>query len=262
MIPRAHLTEWRGYAPWKSNEQVEQDLVISRALVEIFNDPYLSQNLAFRGGTALHKLYLYPQSRYSEDIDFTQVVSSPIKKTIDHLESCLSFLGKPSVKQKQFNNTIVFRYESEYLPVQKMKLKIEINCREHLSVLGHSKLDYSITSSYFSGRAEIVTFLPEELLGTKLRALYQRRKGRDLYDLYKGLTRLDLKTELILECYYNYMKAGNYRLPSKKEFANNLELKIRDNEFRGDTKALLRDEEEFSYEEAFQTVSEKIISKM
>lgn len=100
MVPRAYITEWRSFVPWKSNEQVEQDLIISRALLEIYNDDYLSTNLAFRGGTALHKLYLSPQSRYSEDIDLVQIIGGPIKKMIDLLEKRLYFLGKPSVKQK------------------------------------------------------------------------------------------------------------------------------------------------------------------
>ena len=65
MIPQDYITEWSIEKPWKTNEQVEQDLVISRALVEIFSDNWLSSNLAFRGGTALHKLYLSPQQRYS-----------------------------------------------------------------------------------------------------------------------------------------------------------------------------------------------------
>ncbi len=69
MIPRAYITEWTQFAPWQLNEQVEQDLIISRALVEIFSDEYLSHELAFRGGTALHKLFLQSPSRYSEDID-------------------------------------------------------------------------------------------------------------------------------------------------------------------------------------------------
>ena len=53
--------------PWNDNAQIEQDLIISRALVAIFSDEFLSSQLAFRGGTALHKLYLSPQPRYSED---------------------------------------------------------------------------------------------------------------------------------------------------------------------------------------------------
>ncbi|MGH2469017.1 MAG: nucleotidyl transferase AbiEii/AbiGii toxin family protein [Chloroflexota bacterium] len=41
-------------------------------------------------------------------------------------------------------------------------------------------------SPWFTGSADVPTFALEELLGTKLRALYQRRKGRDLFDLVLG----------------------------------------------------------------------------
>lgn len=65
MIPQYDIIAWSNHVPWKTNEQVEQDLVICRSLVEIFKDDFLAKSLAFRGGTALHKLYLYPESRYS-----------------------------------------------------------------------------------------------------------------------------------------------------------------------------------------------------
>ena len=58
MIPQRHITEWSEIAPWKANEQVEQDLIICRSLVELFSDDIIAEKLAFRGGTALHKLYL------------------------------------------------------------------------------------------------------------------------------------------------------------------------------------------------------------
>lgn len=60
MIPQRYLEEWKTQAPWPANAQVEQDLIITRALVEIFSDDLLKNALAFRGGTALHKLYLQP----------------------------------------------------------------------------------------------------------------------------------------------------------------------------------------------------------
>ena len=65
MIPKAYIDEWSEYAPWQQNFQVEQDMVIERALIEIFSDPFLNKRLVFRGGTALYKLFLKPQSRYS-----------------------------------------------------------------------------------------------------------------------------------------------------------------------------------------------------
>ncbi len=77
MIPRDYITEWRAEAPWVQDSQVEQDLVISRALVEIFSHPLLSESLAFRGGTALYKLHIRPAARYSEDIDLVQIEAEP-----------------------------------------------------------------------------------------------------------------------------------------------------------------------------------------
>jgi predicted nucleotidyltransferase component of viral defense system len=93
MIPQAHIMEWSQQVPWQNNEQVEQDLVICRALVEIFSDERLAGSLAFRGGTALHKLYLHPQPRYSEDIDLVQIRTEPIKETVQRLQAALAFLG-------------------------------------------------------------------------------------------------------------------------------------------------------------------------
>lgn len=111
MIQRAFITQWGTVVPWTSPRLVEQDLIICRALVSIYNDPFLSEHLAFRGGTALHKLYLRPQPRYSEDIDLVQVNAEPIKETIDHLRDAFAWLGEPVVKQKKHNNTLLFKVQ-------------------------------------------------------------------------------------------------------------------------------------------------------
>jgi hypothetical protein len=55
MIPMMNLVAWSNVVPWADMRQVEQDLIISRAIVEIFSDPFLRDELRFRGGTALHK---------------------------------------------------------------------------------------------------------------------------------------------------------------------------------------------------------------
>lgn len=60
MIPRAYIFEWQKSSPWQTNAQIEQDLVIERALIELFSNKFIRENVAFRGGTALHKLYLKP----------------------------------------------------------------------------------------------------------------------------------------------------------------------------------------------------------
>jgi predicted nucleotidyltransferase component of viral defense system len=263
MIPQAYITAWSNYVPWQTNEQVEQDLVICRALVEIFKDEFLADSLAFRGGTALHKLYLQPQPRYSEDIDLVQVRSEPIKATIQRLQKALSFLGKSNVTPRKDNNTIFYRFESEFPPIQKLKLKVEINCREHFSVLEWEKKPFSVNSEWFKGDCNLTTYALEELLGTKLRALYQRRKGRDLFDLWKALTTINVNPELVIKCYKQYMSFSLEKaIPTKKQFILNLEAKRNDAEFLGDTVALLRPEEKYNQDEAFQLIFKHFVELM
>jgi predicted nucleotidyltransferase component of viral defense system len=263
MIPQAYITEWSNYVPWQTNEQVEQDLVICRALVEIFKDDFLANSLAFRGGTALHKLYLQPQPRYSEDIDLVQVRSEPIKETIQHLQKALSFLGKSNVTPRKDNNTIFYRFESEFPPIQNLKLKIETNCREHFSILGWEKKTFSVNSEWFKDYCHLTTYKLEELLGTKLRALYQRRKGRDLFDLWKALTTANVNPELVIKCYKEYMSFSLEKaIPTKKQFIMNLEAKRNDMEFLGDTVALLRPEEKYNQDEAFELVLKNLVDLM
>lgn len=263
MIPQAYITEWSNYVPWQTNEQVEQDLVICRALVEIFKDEFLANSLAFRGGTALHKLYLQPQPRYSEDIDLVQVRSEPIKETIQRLQKALSFLGKSNVTPRKDNNTIYYKFESEFPPVQKLKLKVETNCREHFSILGWEKKPFSVNSEWFKGDCNLTTYSLEELLGTKLRALYQRRKGRDLFDLWKALTTANVNPELVIKCYKEYMSFSLEKaIPTKKQFILNLEAKRNDTEFLGDTVALLRPEEKYNQDEAFELVLKNLVEIM
>lgn len=185
MIPLDYISEWKKYAPWSQDYQVEQDLIISRTLVEVFSHPAIGDALAFRGGTALFKLYLEPL-RYSEDIDLVQVNGGPIGPIMDAVQERLNpWLGLPKRDRSEGRVTLTYRIESEEgIP---LKLKVEINSREHFSVFELQKVEFPVGSRWFSGSASILTYHLDELLGTKVRALYQRKKGRDLYRPVEGL---------------------------------------------------------------------------
>ena len=265
MIPRAYITEWTQYAPWKLNEQVEQDLVISRVLTEIFSDEFLSNELAFRGGTALHKLYLTPQSRYSEDIDLVQVNEGAIGPVLDRIRELLDpwFESKAKYKKTLISNKLTYRFKSEFSPVQPMRLKIEINCREHFSELGYVKVPFEVNSKWFIGACLINTYQLEELMGTKLRALYQRKKGRDLYDQYQALKKVnDIDIQKVIRCYRSYMHHSDGNLPTQELYKKNVEEKINDQEFIGDTIALIRPEENWEAKEAYELIKTEILEKL
>jgi predicted nucleotidyltransferase component of viral defense system len=263
MIPRAYITEWSQQVPWQTNEQVEQDLVICRALIEIFSDEWLASNLAFRGGTALHKLYLHPQPRYSEDIDLVQISGEPFGPIVDRIRDRLSFLGEPKRSQKEHNFTLYYRFESEFPPVVNLRLKVETNTREHFTVLGIKKFPFEVKSTWFNGNCDLTTYSLEELLGTKLRALYQRRKGRDLYDIFIALTQIpDLDSEKLMQCYRAYMKFSVEKPPTQWEYLLNMDAKMKDTEFLGDTMALLRPDVPYNPEEAYETVRRILIERI
>lgn len=174
VIPRAHITGWRSQAPWPTDAQVEQDLVLTRALAEIFKRSAIAEAVAFRGGTALHKLYFERPGRYSEDIDLVQIEAGPIGNLLDAIRECLDpWLGEPRRKRGQGRITIVYRFDTTFEPIQQMRLKIEINSREHFSVLGLQRRGLIVNSPWYSDTSDITVYGLEELLGTKLRALYQ-----------------------------------------------------------------------------------------
>lgn len=113
MIRERFLLEWAERFPWKRSEQVEQDLLISRAVVAIYSDPYLAERLAWRGGTALYKLYLTPQPRYSEDIDLVLIRPEPMGPILDRLREVLSFIPDKQAKGKRYNHVLKLRFVSE-----------------------------------------------------------------------------------------------------------------------------------------------------
>jgi predicted nucleotidyltransferase component of viral defense system len=117
MIPQSDIVAWRQSAPWADDGLVEQDLVVSRALVEIFSDRSLARALAFRGGTAIQKVVLAPPRRYSEDIDLVQVQASAIGEVIDKLRVHLDpWLGQPTRGRAESTVTLQYRFDPRYLP--------------------------------------------------------------------------------------------------------------------------------------------------
>jgi predicted nucleotidyltransferase component of viral defense system len=145
MIPQANITAWRAAAPWPDDAQVEQDLVLSRAVVELFSDLDLADAIALRGGTSLNKLFIDPPARYSEDIDLVQTKPGKIGPILDAIRERLdSWLGKPSRSRAVGCTALVYRFESEIAPVRALRLKIEINTREHFTVMGFHRLTMSV----------------------------------------------------------------------------------------------------------------------
>lgn len=262
MIPLDYITEWRSEAPWIRNDQVEQDLVISRALVEIFSTPLLRDALAFRGGTALYKLHLKPAARYSEDIDLVQTKAEAAGPMMHALREILDpWLGVPKWKQTEGRVTFVYRFDSEDVPPRPLRVKVEINTREHFSVYGLRKVPFTVNSRWFEGACEVNTYELDELLGTKLRALYQRKAGRDLFDLAVALTDGRADPARIVTVFLRYMDHGGHKI-TRALFEQNLAEKMHDPEFLADISPLLSADYEWDPEAEAPLISSRLIERL
>jgi predicted nucleotidyltransferase component of viral defense system len=225
MIPRAFIQEWRAVAPWPEFRQVEQDLVISRALCDLFSSERLKGRIAFRGGTAINK-FLFPRPlRYSEDIDLVQLRPEPVGETLDGIRQALGWLGACKVAQAVHSTHLVFKFVPEG-EVKPMKLKVEINTREHANFLGTKKYAFAMENSWHSARVSVDSFEPEELFGTKLRAFLQRRKNRDLFDLYHGFKFLEMNSESVVKVFLHYLKIETHAI-SRNEAERRMLEKLR-----------------------------------
>jgi len=229
MIPEAFITEWRNKkAPWAFSAQIEQDLILERLLIELYQDSYIRERLVFKGGTALNKLFCEKAYRYSEDLDFTQLNAEPMGALMTRVRKVIDpILGKPKWKQTESMVTFYYDFISEEHPQTKMRVKIEINTREHLSFLGTQQLAYAMESKWFKGEATILTLQIDEMLAFKMRALYQRSKGRDLFDvihLYKNNSDVDWRR--VMNCFETIMRESETPI-TRALFEKNVIQKIK-----------------------------------
>jgi predicted nucleotidyltransferase component of viral defense system len=256
MIAENILEGWRKNAPWPFLGQVEQDLIISRALVELYNNDYLKTRIAFRGGTALHKIILPKPLRYSEDIDLNRLENGPVKNVIDEVRNSLDpMLGQPK-KVRSTNRSVKIIYHYDSIDGSIRKLKIEINIRETLPEKDLQGIPYSVDTNYFQGSTTIMAFNTEEMIGTKIRALYQRSKGRDLFDLFEVS-----KTNVDWGNIISSFKKLNIGV-SQKDYLFNLEEKMKDNDFLTDLVPLLPDGVTYNINEAYEWFLEEIMQRI
>jgi predicted nucleotidyltransferase component of viral defense system len=235
VIKSPAITAWAQQAPWSTRAQVEQDLILSRLIVEIANHPYLGRELVFRGGTCLHKLHLNPPRRYSEDLDYVRSTATGIKELMHSLTELGKSLDFDVRTQMSMNPKVYLLAEVE--EGLSMRIKVEINTYERSPSNPLVLMHYAVDSSWWSGSGEIQTFSPAELVATKIRALYQRKKGRDLFDLWLALTELRIPPSEILEAFEPYRPVGL----TAKLAEENLRDKAIDAEFRNDLNLLVRE---------------------
>ncbi len=258
MIPRREIIAWREYAPWPTDLQVEQDLLLTRAMAAIFFDSFLASQVAMRGGTILHKVHLAPAARYSEDIDLVIVGDRPE----DHIQKALKRVLAPvlgSPKTNVFADVVlavrnlvkpsrVIRQVYSFSPTMagqiEKQIKIEANCNERNPFYRVMDLDFMVPETLgFGPSVRLRSYDLDEMLGTKMRALLQRDQGRDLFDLWWAMVQeaplVQPEPARIIKAFRHYLAQENTTV-SFEDFSAELDRKIAIPAFRMDMDTLLR----------------------
>jgi predicted nucleotidyltransferase component of viral defense system len=269
MIPRLNIVAWGQTVPWVDERQIEQDLIISRAVIELFNDPFLKDQLRFRGGTALNKLHFGEPLRYSEDIDLVRTTAGPIGPVLDAVRRILQpWMGQAQFDQSPLAPKLRFRMPAEdkssNVPI---RVKVEINTQEITAYEPPCAIPYAVRNPWFSGEADIATFSTEEILATKLRALLQRDKGRDLIDLaHAHVTFKNLDAGRVVACFGKYLGASGQAI-SRAQAEERMFDKLANKDFLADVRPLLSADEAESFDNeaaraAFHLVFSEFIKRI
>lgn len=206
MVPADVVTAWAITHPWPARTQVEQDLLLSQAICEIANHPYLGAELVFRGGTALHKLHMAAPYRYSEDLDYVRSTSSgiaPLTRALTEVGERLGYVVRTRISE---HPKVYWRCTSA--SGTPLRIKVEVNTHETSPALTPLHIEHAVDTEWWSGSAAVRTFQPPELVATKVRALYQRSKGRDVFDLWLAIHGLGIDPDAIIDAFAPYRPGG------------------------------------------------------
>lgn len=120
-------------------------------------------------------------------------------------------------------------------------------------------VDFFVNSEWFTGSTKIITYHLEELMATKLKALYQRRKGRDLFDLWLVLNQNLINISEVISIFEKYCKHNDVTI-TRALLEQSLAQKRQHQDFILDMKPLLAPDMNWDFEEAFMTVQQKLVN--
>ena len=239
----------------------ELDYRLTYALDAIYSHPFLRERLYLKGGTALNKLFFPAVNRLSVDLDFnavgpkTQVLAERAQLT----NQIMTLLASQDTEYRITHDYRLYEQSTiraDFTPVSggsRQHLKLEISFVERVPIFGRENRVLASTDS--ATRAAINTYRLEELAATKLRALYARRKGRDIYDLAQ-IAAIDLNEQALrkLTLYYFYHARMIFHYTN---FRAKVEEKLNHRGFADDVRGLIRVDQQFNWQKASQAVLDR-----
>ena len=214
---------------------VEKDYVMGWLLWGIYNNQEAGNNLVLKGGNCLRKIY-FPDSRFSDDLDFTayRLETSDIFR--GHLASICDSVSRASGIEFDSQNIAVQLkdtpdQESKAIDARvyfkgfagdsslTMRIKFDVSEYEKivLPVQQHPVLHHYSDSNLL--KVSVATYSLEEVLAEKLRSWIQRTRARDLFDVVKIIQSkaIPINKRQILSAFFNKTLFKNIPMASKEE---------------------------------------------
>lgn len=277
-LTRQDVLAHQAEVPWPAQHQVEQDLLLCRAMVALFNDPFLKGQIAMRGGTVMHKLHLAPASRYSEDIDLVATGGRPeehlraaIKRVLGEVLGPHKRWGWEEIKLAVRNLAqpsrvlrVIYELPSVVDAGRTLTVVVEANVSERQPYQPLVELPFSLPFRGAALATRLISYDIHEMLGTKMRALFQRRRGRDLFDLYWALTAAGaapVDRARVVDAFQHYMQQEGTVVP-RAEFLEQLDQRLADRGFCSDMQALLRTGLKYDPQVAGRVVREELLMRL
>jgi len=206
--------------------------------IEIANAPVTGGALVWRGGTCLHQLHLKKPARYSEDLDYVLLAKAADYRQLDAAFAAIAAKLDVEIEHTERKPT---RYRTfmtaKVAGFGSIKAKVEINTGDADPLLELIRPEMAVdVRAWYQGSAEVPTYQPAELVGTKFRALAQRDKGRDLWDLDFARSALAIPDGQLAAAAVHYLRHANV---SPAEFRQRLAHHLTAPSFLSDPGALL-----------------------
>ena len=267
----AHSTQ----VPWPSNLQIEQDLLLCHCMVALFNDRFLQGQIAMRGGTLLHKAHLAPAARYSEDIDLVVYGDRPedhIAKAIRRVLSPLfgrptdSLWGTIKLALRNANKPsrvlrLTYRIPSVSVTGKTLDVVVEANVTERTPYRAITSIPFQFQFRETPVQAVLTGYDLHEMLGTKMRALFQRKRGRDLFDLHWALVHAEpaVNVAMVIDSFLHYLRQEG-TVARRDEFIAILDSHLSDRGFCREMVPLLRTGLKYDPQVAGQNVKANLLA--
>jgi hypothetical protein len=248
VIPADAISAWGTTRPWPDRRWVEQDLLLAAMIVAIYEHPLLSQALTHWGASCLHRVYLPDPGRYSEDLDFLRHDDADIGGLIEAFGEAARTVGLSGVPPQWRPRPesegamhmgehirLTFRAPCEDDPRRPLRLRVEVHPHDNQPARPRVRVPFEVDSPWFAGRTSVLTYEPAELVTTKLRGLCMRAKGRDLFDLWLGLTSLGVRADDVIGCFEPWRPDGCTAATAVEGLA----AKLADSNFRTDLAAFV-----------------------